>query len=272
MESVIEIVAAIFSISLFRYVLIAGIPFLIFYVIFSHRLENFRIQKRLAKKKDFIREVLHSLQTTFIFAIIAFIVMYTPFREYTLMYTELSSYPVWYLPVSLVVSLIIHDTYFYWMHRLMHHPKIYKHTHLLHHKSIIPSPWASYSFGIIEAVAEGLILVLSALILPMHNITVVLFTIVGFVINVYGHLGYEIAPRALRRSMLFEIINTSTHHNMHHSRFIGNYGLYFRFWDKVMGTEIKDYVQEYDRLESRRYRGIRKKNHNTAVKGVARNI
>jgi sterol desaturase/sphingolipid hydroxylase (fatty acid hydroxylase superfamily) len=30
------------------------------------------------------------------------------------------------------------------------------------------------------------------------------------------------------------------YHNLHHERFNGNYGLYFTFWDRLMGTLRKD--------------------------------
>ncbi|PKA16131.1 sterol desaturase family protein, partial [Leptospira haakeii] len=41
-------------------------------------------------------------------------------------------------------------------------------------------------------------------------------------------------------------INTSTHHNLHHQKFHGNYSLYFNFWDKVMGTNFKDYSEVFE--------------------------
>jgi lathosterol oxidase len=57
--------------------------------------------------------------------------------------------------VSLALMLLLHDAWFYWTHRLMHHPKIFRHVHLVHHRSINPSPWAAYSFHPIEAVIEA---------------------------------------------------------------------------------------------------------------------
>ncbi|RZK36489.1 MAG: fatty acid hydroxylase family protein, partial [Pedobacter sp.] len=89
--------------------------------------------------------------------------------------------------------------------------------------------------------------------LPMHKLAIILFVLVGFIINVYGHLGYETAPKWLRKSFLFEIINTSVHHNLHHSKFNGNYGLYFRIWDRLCKTENPDYVKEYDRVQTNRF-------------------
>ncbi|MFA6249390.1 MAG: sterol desaturase family protein, partial [Mucilaginibacter sp.] len=104
-----------------------------------------------------------------------------------------------------------------------------------------------------EAWTEGGVLILLAFVLPMHQLTIILFTISGFIINVYGHLGYEIAPRRLRNSIWFEVFNTSTYHNIHHSKFKGNYGLYFRVWDRLMKTEHPDYVKEYDAIQQKRF-------------------
>ncbi|RZJ76174.1 MAG: sterol desaturase family protein [Flavobacterium sp.] len=256
MEKMTEIFAYVFGMSAFRYFLIAGIPFALFYYVFKAKVEKYKIQQRAFRRKDAIREIMHSAQATFVFSIIAFVVLFTPITNYTLIYTDINDYPSWWIGVSLILSLIIHDTYFYWMHRLLHHKKIYKYTHAVHHKSVNPSPWASYSFHVLESLAEGLILFVLVFILPMHQITILLFTVIGFMINVYGHLGYEIAPKALRNSIVFEIINTSVHHNLHHSQFKGNYGLYFRFWDRMMKTENPNYVKHYDMLAEKRQNSL----------------
>lgn len=242
----------IFTVSIARYFVIAGVAFVVFYLLLRNWFKQAKIQNRSAARKDFIREVLYSLQTTAILSIIGYVVLFTPFKNYTLVYTNIDDYPYWYLFASLVLSLVIHDTYFYWMHRLLHHPSLFKHTHLVHHQSTNPSPWASYSFHFIEAWTEGAVLFVIVLIMPIHTISIIWFVVVGFVINVYGHLGYEIAPLWLRRTWLFEVVNTSVHHNMHHSKFKGNYGLYFRVWDRVMGTEHPDYVKTYDQVQANR--------------------
>lgn len=253
MEQTIYVIAKIYGMATLRYFIIAGVFFGVFYFFFPKQLQHFKIQQRLATGKDFLREIGHSLQTTLVLSVLAFVVLFTPFKQYTLVYDQLSDYPVWYVGVSVVLSLIVHDTYFYWMHRALHHPRLFRLTHLVHHQSTNPSPWTSYSFHLIEAFTEGAVLLLIVMILPMHTLGIVLFTIAGFVINVYGHLGYEIAPRWFRKSPLFELFNTSVHHNIHHSKFKGNYGLYFRVWDRLMGTEHPDYVKEYDRVQARRF-------------------
>jgi len=256
MEKIIEATIRIFSVSAIRYFILAGIPFALFYLLMPAKLGKFKIQQKLATKKDFIREVWHSMQSTLVFSIIAVGLVFTPLHQYTRIYANINDFPIWYIGVALILSLIVHDTYFYWMHRLLHHKKLFRITHLVHHKSTNPSPWTSYSFHILEAITEGLVLVPIVILLPMHPITIILFTVTGFIINVYGHLGYEIMPKWFRFTWAFEILNTSVHHNLHHSKFKGNYGLYFRIWDRMMGTEHPDYVKEYDRLQDRRFNQI----------------
>jgi sterol desaturase/sphingolipid hydroxylase (fatty acid hydroxylase superfamily) len=253
MDTIANAVLKVLGMSLVRYFVLAGIPFALFYLLLPAKFRRFKIQGRLASKKDFIREISHSMVSVSIFTLYAIAILFTPLRKYTLVYDQVSDYPAYYIWISLALSLIIHDTYFYWMHRLLHHKRLFAIVHLVHHKSNNPSPWASYSFHLLEAFTEGFILLLLVFVLPMHPITILLFTVTGFIINVYGHLGYEIAPKWFRYSWLFEILNTSVHHNLHHSQFKGNYGLYFRIWDRLMGTEHPNYVKEYDKLQEQRF-------------------
>lgn len=255
MEKLATTFALIFSITLIRYLVLAGIPFLLFYMLLSSSTAKYKIQNRKAVKKDFLREIMHSGSSCLVFAAIMAITVFTPLRSHTLLYSNIHDYPLWWLPASLILSLVIHDTYFYWMHRLMHHKSIFRFTHVVHHQSVNPSPWTSYSFHLLEAVAEGAIVPILAFTLPMHQDVLILFTAVSLIINVYGHLGYEIMPKGLRHSYLFGIINTSVYHNLHHSKFKGNYSLYFRWWDKLMKTENPDYVKEYDRMQEKRFGG-----------------
>lgn len=238
-----------------RYFLFAGIPFLIFYILYPDFFSKNKIQVRLAKHKDFLREISHSMQTILVIVTVGMLILKTPLGEYTQVYRDLSAYALWWIPISIVLALVLHDTYFYWMHRTVHHPKLYRRIHLVHHQSINPSPWASYSFHFLEGILEAMIAPLLLFLIPMHPIALIAFGLVSFSMNVYGHLGYEIAPQWFRHSLLFEILNTSTHHNIHHSKFKGNYGLYFRVWDRLMGTEHPDYVNEYDAIQERRFGG-----------------
>ncbi|MGL4598343.1 MAG: sterol desaturase family protein, partial [Bacteroidia bacterium] len=62
------------------------------------------------------------------------------------------------------------------------------------------------------------------------------------------HLGYELFPRKFVRHGLFKWSNTSTHHNMHHRLVKCNYGLYFNFWDRILGTNHADYEKHFEEV------------------------
>ncbi|RYE26272.1 MAG: sterol desaturase family protein [Sphingobacteriales bacterium] len=253
MQQAVQAFGVLVSINVIRYFVIAGLAFVLFYFVFAQKMVRNKIQQRKASRKELLREVLHSLQTTLVLAAVGVLILFTPLRQYTLVYDAADAYAWWWLPVSVFLSLVVHDTYFYWMHRALRHKVVFKYTHLVHHKSTNPSPWASYSFHFFEACTEGAVLLLLVFVLPMNAAGIGLFVLIGFIINVYGHLGYEIMPRWFRHSLLFEVVNTSVYHNMHHSKFKGNYGLYFRIWDRLLKTEHPDYVKEYDRIQATRF-------------------
>jgi lathosterol oxidase len=241
------------TITLVRYFLIAGLVFGLVYGWLPSLLKSSKIQQRIAHRKDFIREIINSVASSMFIAVAAFVALSGYLRPYTRIYTDVDAFPGWWIPVSLLLALVVHDTYFYWMHRLLHHKRLFKLTHVVHHQSTNPSPWAAYSFHFIEAFLEGAVVIILVFLLPVHIITLMLFAVTSFVINVYGHLGYEILPAWFRRTVLFEILATSTYHNLHHSKFKGNYGLYFRIWDRWMKTENPEYIKEYDRIQQRRF-------------------
>jgi sterol desaturase/sphingolipid hydroxylase (fatty acid hydroxylase superfamily) len=86
------------------------------------------------------------------------------------------------------------------------------------------------------------------MLFPIYWPILFLWQILDLLNNVLGHLGYEIYPKNWVRLPFLKYKTASTHHNMHHEQFNGNYGLYFTFWDKWMHTEIKDYERRFDAL------------------------
>lgn len=253
METIIKYFEFYFISSL-RYFLFTGIFFGVFYSFFKTKFEAAKIQDKKATKKDFCREIFQSLQSNLVLTFFGILVFFTPLRDYTLVYTSVFQFRLLWIPISLLLCLVIHDTYFYWMHRILHNKKIFRFTHLVLHKSVNPTPFTSYSFHFLEAITEGLVLFIIVFLIPIHPIALISFGLIGFVINIYGHLGYEIMPQSFRNSYLFKIINSSVYHNLHHKKFNGNYSLYFRFWDRLMRTENPDYELEYDRIHEKRFK------------------
>jgi Delta7-sterol 5-desaturase len=58
-------------------------------------------------------------------------------------------------------------------------------------------------------------------------------------------------PVSGKPSRLFGWFNTTTHHDLHHQDGRSNYGLYFSWWDRWMGTEHPEYQQRVAEIATR---------------------
>lgn len=95
------------------------------------------------------------------------------------------------------------------------------------------------------------ILVVFLFTLPMHRTNFIFFFLFMIIYNVYGHLGWELYPKNFHKTRIGKWINTSVAHNQHHQYFKGNYGLYFLFWDRIMGTLRKDYDEQFETVKAK---------------------
>lgn len=227
-----------------RYFLVAGLLAYLLYK-FSDWADSRRIQAVRAKTEDRQREVRHSALTIFIFSLTGLSI----FGLSKLGLLTLSSdYSFMSLLAEAILIVVAHDAYFYWMHRGLHASRRFMRVHALHHRSRTPSPWAAYSFSTGEALLEAVFLPIYALLMPMHGITAFIFTSHMIVRNVLGHAGVEMYPCWWARHPLTRWITTTTHHDLHHAEFKHNFGLYFTWWDQLMGTEHPRYLQEFERV------------------------
>jgi sterol desaturase/sphingolipid hydroxylase (fatty acid hydroxylase superfamily) len=170
---------------------------------------------------------------------------------WTQMYFKLGKHSMGWFVASVALTIVLHDAYFYWTHRLMHHPRLFRLFHRTHHLSTNPTPWAAYAFAPLEAVVQAGIFPLAVLLVPLHPLAFFAFMIWQLSFNVAGHAGFEFHPRWLIDSWLGKILNTPTNHVMHHEHFRGNYGLYFNVWDRLMGTNHERYEERFREVTSR---------------------
>jgi sterol desaturase/sphingolipid hydroxylase (fatty acid hydroxylase superfamily) len=235
-----------------NYFVIAGFAFLLFYVLLKKRISFSKIQLRFAKKNDYVREIVYSVISIMIFTLPPVIMLkIDAIRQHTTYYVHIATQGWIYFFAAFPLMLFVHDTYFYWLHRLIHHKSFFRYVHLVHHKSTNPSPWAAYSFHPFEAILEAGIFVVFLFLMPINGLHLLVFFIFSLSYNVYGHLGYELYPKGFSRNGIGKWINTSVNHNMHHQYFKGNYGLYFTFWDRMMGTLNENYDKQFDEVTSR---------------------
>jgi sterol desaturase/sphingolipid hydroxylase (fatty acid hydroxylase superfamily) len=225
-----------------RYLILAAVSFVVFYWLLRKPLRSRRIQQRFPLWKDYGRDFLFSVISIVIFSSMAYLVIGVWKEENHFIYGNFSQLGMAYHVLSFVWLFFLHDAYFYWIHRLMHHPVIFKHVHLVHHYSTNPSPWTAYAFHPLEAILEAGIIPLAAFTLPVHMGLFSGFMLFQIIYNIYGHLGYELWPRSMARHPIGRWINTGVAHNQHHKYFKGNYGLYTLIWDRMMGTLRNDYA------------------------------
>ena len=247
--SLLSTYLAFVAIIVARYFLVAGT---------AHWLLWYRAPKRARRlalrdpKPDTIRhEIGLGVISAFIYAAPAALVVEMWENGGTALYsgpvTTLSGWA--YIAISAAIYLFAQDTWFYWTHRLFHHPRLFRWTHAGHHKSVQPTPWASFSFDPVEALSMAWLLPAMALFIPLH-VGVALFLLLAMTVNaVLNHAGWEVFPDRWVRGRFGRAMITATHHNQHHTRFTGNYGLYFRFWDLAMGTDR----EQIDAAKARRF-------------------
>ena len=247
-NSLLEFLAFMFSVNITRYLVVAGIFFLLYYVIFRQRWILKKIQSKFPTRKDYLREIKFSLISMSIFVLVAWVMLRSSVSQFTLRYDLIEAYGWDYWLLSIILMIFIHDTYFYWTHRVMHHPKIYRQIHAIHHKSRNPSPWAAFAFHPIEGVITAGVIVPISLLIPFHSSALMVFLLFMMIYNAYGHLGYELYPKNFNKTIIGKWINTSVSHNQHHQKFNGNYGLYFLFWDRWMGTLRNDYDADFNEI------------------------
>lgn len=237
---------------LLRYAGIAFVFWVIWYVLICKKVAYKKIQARFPKGSDYRREVGYSMLSLLIFSAVPTLMLLTPFRQYTLFYSDINEYGTLYFWLAFPVMFLFHDAYFYWTHRAMHHPRLFRLFHLVHHKSTNPSPWAALSFHPLEAVVEAGVFAVMLMIFPLHSWHLFIFFAGMMVYNVYGHLGWELYPRGFNRHPVGRWVNTSLSHNQHHQFFKGNYGLYFLWWDRWFGTLREDYDAQFERVKGGR--------------------
>ena len=234
-----------------RYFLTAAIAFVLAYIVFSKWIAYKKIQPRNPRQKDYAREIAFSAMTILIAGFVISFLHHPAIAPYTTRYKDVATYGWAYYFLLFPVLFVVHDTYFYFTHRLMHTKALFRWFHLVHHRSTNPSPWAAYAFHPLEAVVEQGIAVLFYFTIPIHVTHLGIFFLISIFYNVYGHLGYELYPRNFSRTAVGKWINTSVSHNQHHQYFKGNYGLYFLFWDRVFGTLREDYDQRFEEVKTR---------------------
>jgi sterol desaturase/sphingolipid hydroxylase (fatty acid hydroxylase superfamily) len=219
-----------------RYILFAGTAYLSCYRFWFNVFRKYKIQPSKPKQKQLFYELSYSFSTIAVFSATGFAGYLLYVNGYSKIYFTVNERGWLYFLFSILLMIIIHDTYFYWTHRLLHTRWFFKKIHYVHHRSVNPTPLAAYAFHPLEALIESLVVLPIITIIPVHIGALLLFTFFVLFMNVMGHLGFEFMSDRMRKSRIGKLFTSSTHHNLHHQKCNKNFAYYFSFWDTIMKT------------------------------------
>lgn len=191
------------------------------------------------------REIWYSFLGSLIFSVAGTFLLICWQRGWTQLYTIVAVWDLVWIPVGFFSALFLHETYYYWLHRWMHKPKVLHRFHHIHHNSLYTSSFTSFSFHPIEAGLQAIFLPVLVLVLPMNFFVLIALLITMSVTAVINHSGLEVYPGSEENSVWTRWIIGATHHDQHHLRYRCNYGLYFTFWDRWMGTEDGGFSERF---------------------------
>jgi Delta7-sterol 5-desaturase len=169
--------------------------------------------------------------------------MFAQVQGWTLQTLEMSW---WSVPILLVASIVLYDTWFYWAHRLLHTKAFYR-FHAPHHRSVAPIVWSNHNESLTEAFFNQAFYIIIPFILPIPWQLLVVQKIYDQFTGMLGHAGYEHFASPLGRRP-FPLTST-VFHDQHHSHFAYNYGHTFSFWDRLMGTVHPKYDEKLAEFE-----------------------
>jgi Delta7-sterol 5-desaturase len=190
-----------------------------------------KIQERRASREQILRDLKQSVQSL---AGIATLFGLGRWMNTTLGWGFQVADPGWFqIALSLVASLVFFDTWFYWLHRLLHTKPFYRRIHMWHHQTVTPEVWSNNSDLLLDNLFLQSYWLVAHFILPIAPGVLLAHKLYDQITGVIGHSGYELAGlTAWPPSPLL----SATHHDQHHRYVRCNFATHFTLWDRLMGT------------------------------------
>lgn len=139
------------------------------------------------------------------------------------------------IAVEAIALLVWNDIHFYANHRLLH-TKPLRRYHQRHHRSLVATPFSTYSFHPLEAVLLGNVILLPMLVHDFSFAALLSLPVASLLLNNLGHSNYDFAPAVGHGHWLA----ASRRHHLHHACYGGNYGFLFNFMDRWCGTRLPE--------------------------------
>lgn len=154
-----------------------------------------------------------------------------------------------YLSAMAVLVFFWGSFHFYWIHRLLHWPPLYRLAHELHHRNVNIGPWSGISMHPVEHLMYFSPVVLWWVV-PVEPVIIIatgFFTGLG---PAFSHAGFERV-----RIGKIDLPAGAWHHQLHHRLFEVNYGNPRAPLDALFGTWHDGSAEAQARLMARRRGG-----------------
>ncbi|MBT4890901.1 MAG: sterol desaturase family protein [Rhodospirillales bacterium] len=150
--------------------------------------------------------------------------------------------PLWFILLFVVIPWWS-SFHFYWVHRLIHWPPLYKTIHALHHRNINVGPWSGISMHPLEHLLYFTNIAIHFVVAshPIHVLFHMYFQSLG---PTTSHCGFaNLLVKDKSRVALGDFF-----HQLHHRYFECNYGTSELPLDKLFGTYSDGTLQSIDRI------------------------
>lgn len=156
--------------------------------------------------------------------------------------------PIWFVALFFLTPAWI-SFHFYWIHRWLHWPPLYRLAHALHHRNTNVGPWSGLSMHPIEHVMFFSSILLHWIV-AAHPIHILFHMQHQALTAATSHTGFEgFLVKDRNRFAL-----GTFHHQMHHRYFECNYGNLEVPWDKWFGSFHDGTEEAHERMQERRRR------------------
>jgi Delta7-sterol 5-desaturase len=191
------------------------------------------IDNRPLKTKQIEKEIMLSLLSIVMFG---FITVFTAFLVNHGILHVTWTFVWWQLPMEMIALFLWNEIHFYLCHRLLHTKWLYKHVHYVHHQSVTPTSYSTFSFHFAEALLLGSVMTTALLFYPFSVISLLTLPLMSIILNVLGHYNFDAFPSRTMGSLF----SFTRRHSYHHSKNTGNYGFFLPYFDLIFSTRIQE--------------------------------
>ena len=146
------------------------------------------------------------------------------------MYGPGESPGLWYEFFQVPLFLLVTESTYYWIHRALHSPLLYKRMHKNHHKWVFATPFAGFAFHPVDGFLQGSPFTIFTHLFPMNKKTYTAFFAFNAFYTTILHEG-----ELLKDSKVF---NGPSNHTIHHQRLNQNLGQWTTMMDRIAGTYV----------------------------------